>query len=263
MTVDALDTGLRTALAAVTAKGRLLVACDLDGTLAPIVDVPADAAAHPESLAALAALASLPDTTVALVSGRRLPELRDMTGLGPEVVLVGSHGAEHGEDLVLTPEAALLLEHVIRDVRFVTDGVHGVLVEEKAGGVAVHVRRATHIDAHRVLADVAAGPGSRPGVRTTHGKQVVELSVVDVDKGRALDRLRDQVRADAVVFLGDDTTDEHAFARLGPEDVGVKVGDGDTRARFRIRDTTDVTTVLGLLVAERTARITGQESAPG
>jgi trehalose-phosphatase len=258
-----LDHGLRAALAEVAAAGRLLVACDVDGTLAPIVDDPAAAAPRPDSLAALAGLARLPGTTVALVSGRRLAELRTMTGLGPPVVLVGSHGAEHGTDLELTPEAARLLEHVVRDVHWVTHGVHGVQVEVKAGSVAVHVRRATHLDAHRVVADTLAGPGARPGVRTTLGKKVVELSVVDVDKGRALDRLRDEARADAVVFLGDDTTDEHAFALLRPGDVGVKVGDGDSLARFRIGDTADVAAALELLLAERTASIPGHDDEPG
>ncbi len=254
MTEEGLDLHLRTALADLATTPRLLVACDVDGTLAPIVDDPATAVPRPDSLAALARLARLPGTTVALVSGRRLVELRAMTGLGPPVVLVGSHGAEHGTDLELTPEAALLLEHVVRDVHWVTHGVHGVQVEVKAGSVAVHVRRATHLDAHRVVADVVAGPGARPGVRTTLGKKVVELSVVDVDKGRALDRLRDEARADAVAFLGDDTTDEHAFALLRPGDVGVKVGDGDSLARFRVGDTADVAAVLELLLAERTAR---------
>jgi trehalose-phosphatase len=263
VTEEALDHHLRAALAAVAAAGRLLVACDVDGTLAPIVDDPAAATPRPDSLAALAALAERPGTTVALLSGRRLHELRAMTGLVPPVVLVGSHGAEHGADLELAPEAAVLLEHVVRDVHWATDGVHGVQLEVKAGSVAVHVRRATHLDAHRVVADVLGGPAARPGVRTTLGKEVVELSVVDVDKGHALDRLREEAHADAVVFLGDDTTDEHAFARLRPGDVGVKVGDGDTLARFRIADTAAVAAALQFLLAERSVRNPGRDDQPG
>lgn len=263
MTEATLDVGLREALTHAVAADHLLVASDVDGTLAPIVEVPSAALPLPESLAALAALAALPRTTVALVSGRRLDELRAMTRLGPPVLLVGSHGAEHDAPAALSPEAALLLEHVVRDVHWVTDGVHGVEVEAKPTSVAVHVRRATHLDAHRVVADVVAGPGSRPGVRTTHGKMVVELSVTDVDKGSALDRVRADTDADVVVFLGDDTTDEHAFARLRPGDVGVKVGDGETVARFRIGDTTDVTAVLRFLAEGRAARIPGRENGPG
>jgi len=253
MTEPPLEADLRAALAAVARVPRLLVASDVDGTLAPIVEDPAAAVAGPAALSALAALATLPDTSVALVSGRRLVDLREMTRLGTAVVLVGSHGAEHGEDLELTPGTALVLEQVLRDVRWITHGITGVQLENKPGGVAVHVRRATHVDAHRVVADIVEGPATRPGVHTTHGKAVVELSVVDADKGRALDRLRTESSADAVVFLGDDTTDEAAFERLGPGDVGVKIGDGESLARFRVDSTADATAVLELLLAERRA----------
>ena len=252
MTDDRLDAALLAALVAVAGVGTLLVACDVDGTISPIVDHPRDAVVDHAARAVLARLASLPSTPVALVSGRALIELTAMTDLGPTVLLVGSHGAEHGDYTAVTPTKALALEQVLRAVRAIADGVAGVLVEEKATGVAVHVRRADRADAARVTAEVVAGPSMLPGVRTTHGKEVVELSVVDADKGRALDRLREETGADAVVFLGDDVTDETAFARLTPADIGIKVGPGDTAARFRITTIDDVTTVLTTLAQART-----------
>jgi len=250
--VDDLDAGLREALAAVAAVGTLLVACDVDGTLAPIVDHPSDAVPDVDALKALTALAALPRTTVALVSGRPLLDLRTMTALGPEILLVGSHGAEHGDYVSVPPARALVLEQVLRDVRVIADGVPGVLLEEKATGVAVHVRNANREDAARVTSEVVAGPSSHPGVRTTHGKEVVELSVVDADKGRALDRLRADTGADAVVYAGDDVTDEWAFARLDAPDVSIKVGPGETGARFRVAATGSMLPLLRLLVDART-----------
>ena len=255
MTHDSLDPDLLAALDAAAGVRRLLVACDVDGTISPIVDHPGDAVADPEALATLASLATMPDTSVALVSGRALIELKAMTDLGPEVLLVGSHGAEHGDYAAVAPTRALALEQVLRDVRAIADGVPGVVVEEKATGVAVHVRRASRPDAARVTAEVVAGPSTRAGVRTTHGKEVVELSVVDADKGRALDRLREETAADAVVYAGDDVTDEAAFARLTAPDVGIKVGPGDTAARYRVDSTTAVTVLLAALAEARAAGV--------
>jgi trehalose 6-phosphate phosphatase len=255
MTGDGLEADLLAALATVAGARRLLVACDVDGTISPIVDRPGDAVVDPAALAALADLASQPDTSVALVSGRALVELKAMTRLGPPVLLVGSHGAEHGDYAAVAPTRALALEQVLREVRAIADGVPGVLVEEKATGVAVHVRLASRADAARVTAEVVDGPSTRAGVRTTHGKEVVELSVVDADKGRALDRLREQTGADAVVFAGDDVTDETAFARLTPSDVGIKVGPGDTAAAHRVGETASVTALLVVLAGARASRV--------
>src|SRR5256886_4905035 len=73
---------------------QLLVACDYDGTLAPIVEDPSDAKPLPEAVAAVRALAALPQTTVAVVSGRALRDLATLSRLPREVHLVGSHGSE-------------------------------------------------------------------------------------------------------------------------------------------------------------------------
>src|SRR3712207_7026086 len=67
----------------------------------------------------------------------------------------------------------------------------------------------------------------------SNGKEVIELSVITTHKGTALDTLRTQLSASAVVFVGDDVTDENAFAHLHGPDVGIKVGGGDTRAQDR------------------------------
>jgi trehalose-phosphatase len=73
---------------------------------------------------------------------------------------------------------------------------------------------------------------------------------VDVGKGAALRRMREAIRADAVLYVGDDVTDENGFAALDDEagDVTVKVGPGETGARHRVRDPEDVAAMLELLV---------------
>ena len=85
---------LEQALARLAREPHLLVACDYDGTLAPIVDVPGEARPRRESVAALRALAALSDTSVAVISGRSLHDLAALSRLPEEIHLVGSHGTE-------------------------------------------------------------------------------------------------------------------------------------------------------------------------
>jgi Trehalose-6-phosphatase len=102
-----------------------------------------------------------------------------------------------------------------------------------------------------VLDAVRTGPATRHGVEATPGKAVLDLAVLQVNKGLALDTLRDQAEADAVLFAGDDVTDETAFARLRPGDVGVKVGDGDSLAEHRVPGPPEVGALLQRLLAAR------------
>jgi trehalose-phosphatase len=86
-----------------------------------------------------------------------------------------------------------------------------------------------------------------PGVHVTRGKEVVEVAVTKASKGAAIGRLRDHLGAAAVLYLGDDVTDETVFELLGPHDVGVKVGDGQTAAGHRIADPAAVRDLLRAL----------------
>lgn len=69
------------------------------------------------------------------------------------------------------------------------------------------------------------------------GKKVVELRPDGLTKGTAVRRIADQHPDHVPVYLGDDVTDEDAFAALQDMDrnaVSVKVGPGDTRADARL-----------------------------
>src|SRR5690606_15929826 len=95
-----------------------------------------------------------------------------------------------------------------------------------------------------------------------HGKKVVELSVVSTNKGMALSKLRQRVGATAVLFLGDDVTDEDAFATLTGPDVGIKVGPGLTRAPYRIQGVMEVARVLAQVAELRAEWLAGSEAVP-
>ena len=245
-------TELHAALAELARVPTLLVALDFDGVLAPIVQDPDTSRPLPGSADAVRALADLPGTTVAMLSGRALADLRTVSGFAAPVRLVGSHGGEFDDGgLVLTPEQESLKQELVTAVRAVVDGEPGARLEAKPAGIVVHVRGADPPVAERVLDAVRTGPARLPGVEATEGKAVLEMAVVQVSKGSAIDTLRGQLGADAVLFVGDDVTDETGFARLGTGDIGIKVGDGDTAAGYRVGTPEDVTAVLEELLAAR------------
>ncbi|HNQ22835.1 MAG TPA: trehalose-phosphatase [Phycisphaerae bacterium] len=242
----------------------LLVASDFDGTIAPIVSNPEQAEADRESLVALKLLAGMPQTHVAIISGRALADLAARTADADELHLVGSHGSEFeaGFTTPLPAPANDLLERLLLDVAKIAESAPGSTVEVKPAALAFHYRNADERDALRALEAILSGPARRPGVHIRHGKKVIELSVVDTNKGLALRRIRQRLGASAVLFLGDDLTDEDAFATLAGPDVGVKVGTGESGAGFRIADTLAVAQVLARVAERRADWLAGSHAIP-
>jgi trehalose 6-phosphate phosphatase len=250
---------LRRALATIARTPRLLVASDYDGTIAPIVANPEKALPHPESVRALRALAGLTNTTAAVISGRALRDLAALSRLPVEVQLIGSHGSEFDVGFVhaIDNDAKVLLREIQGELTDIAAEHPGATVETKPASVALHVRNATPEVARSALNQVRHGAASWVGVQVTEGKAVIELSVVPTDKGVALDIVRRQENATAAVFFGDDVTDEKAFRRLTGPDVGIKVGEGDSAAQYRVTSTEDVSTALAYLLEERRTWLAG------
>ena len=259
-----LPADLRRALDDAAATPRLLVTSDFDGTLAPIVENPADARPLPSAAQALIELARLPSTEVALVSGRALAVLREYSGMPAAVHLVGSHGAEFDtggrerSDSGNVPGFALeideaLLARIGSELHAIAADKPGVTVESKPASVALHVRNASDADGQAALA-AARVVGHACGAEITAGKAVLEFAVISTDKGEALDILRAQNDATAVAFFGDDVTDEKAFRRMVGGDVGVKVGPGETLAGYRVDSPEDVAAALHYLLERRAER---------
>jgi trehalose 6-phosphate phosphatase len=252
------DAGLLAALRTLAQTPRLLVALDFDGTLAPLVQRAEDARALPGSAAALYALAALPGTTTALLSGRALDSLRVVAALPAATMMVGSHGAETwlGPDavpLTLTAEQEERRARAIDVVERIVAAHSGTRIEFKPAGVVLHTRTAADDVAEAAVTAARAGLASIDDLRVTDGKRVLEISVLSADKGQGLAVLREAAGATAVLFAGDDVTDEHALETLQPGDVGIRVGAGDTAAQFRVDTPEDFAEVLQELVELRTA----------
>ncbi|GAB6901090.1 trehalose-phosphatase [Kineosporia succinea] len=252
-----LSLGLVTALEGFAMHPSLLIALDFDGVISPIVPDPDAARPLPRALQHLNELSKMPGVRVALVSGRRLDDLERVATPPARALLVGSHGAEFrdplGDSSVTAPLDAAskeLLAKATAEMEAISARHPGTHVEVKPTGVVLHTRRAERPVAAQATQEALDGVATWTGIHLTHGKEVVELSVVSVTKGTALRRLRSVTGADAVLYAGDDVTDERAFAVLRSEagDVSVRVGSGETRADHRLGSPHEVATMLGLLV---------------
>ncbi len=250
--------GLAGAIAALAAQRRVLVASDFDGVLAPFVMDPMAARPLPGTLDDLRALAALPRTSSAVVSGRDLDTLTALTGLeDSDVVRIGSHGAE--SSLAADPHAAdhldagqrATLDSLTRELTVVTSAHPGSRIEHKPSAVVLHTRGLHDDDASAAEAAALEVAGRHTGITVLHGKHVVEVSVVAADKGTALMALKQRLGATGVAYLGDDVTDEHAFVVMGAGDVSVKVGTGATAARHRVAGPEQAAEVLHALLAAR------------
>jgi trehalose 6-phosphate phosphatase len=251
---------LLAAVRRVAGTEELLVAMDFDGTMAPLVDHAADSRALPRSAAAFAALAELPRTTTALISGRALDSLRAVASPPEKTLLIGSHGAEiwmgpGSAELQLDDSQRELLADVRRILDEIVHVAPGTLLEDKPAGVVLHTRLAADDVAEDAVTAAKAALQDRPGVFLKTGNRVLETSVVHASKGDGVAFLRQATGATAVVFAGDDTTDEDALRSLVTGDLGVKVGLDFTQAEFRVEALTHVSELLETLLRERTKAV--------
>lgn len=231
---------------------RLLVATDFDGTLAPICARPEDVKLPAEAHAALAALAAHPGVRVAVLSGRNLADLISRTDL-PRAVHAGNHGLEiqgGGMDYVQPQALAArpVLDAAVLFLRETLQGLPGIFIEDKGLTLSMHYRLADPADIPHVETAAVACAARFPTLKRHRGKMVVEFRPdVPWDKGYALKRLLKGLGlpAAAALYMGDDTTDEDAFAALNGLGTSFHVGQNpQTRARFQLRDTDDTAEFL-------------------
>lgn len=245
---------LSDALARFAGLRRILIASDFDGTLAdhgPDLDA---ATPVPGAEQALNDLSRLSNVTVMLVSGRRLDDLIPrFPALAGDVVTVGEHGAEWpGRDPVAHP----LVDVLAAGLTEIASGVEGAVVERKLFGVALRHRAVEEGRGDQLLEEASiflreTSTGVDPAPRVEFGRGVVDVSLLSTTKADAVDSVKAQVGADAVLYFGDDVSDESVFERMGSADVGVKVGIAQSSAAFRVGEPRAVVEALEQLISIR------------
>lgn len=236
-------------LLAQCAWARLLVALDFDGTLSPIVPDRDAAVMRWQTQELLRRVARAYPTVV--ISGRSRGDVAKRLGDAAVHSIVGNHGIEPGVDLAgfeaRTREAREHLAPRLADLS-------GVDIEDKRYSLAVHYRKSRTKRAHllAILKAVGAVPG--PPLRAIHGKLVVNVLPGGAPtKGDAVLRLRDEIRADVALYVGDDATDEDVFALRQPGRlVTIKVGPTrKSSAIYHLRNQGEIDPLLQRLVELR------------
>ena len=242
---------------------HLFLGLDYDGTLAPFSVDPMQARPLPGALELIRDLAADDRTHVAIISGRPVAEVLALLD-NPPVTVIGSHGFEYcpvgGDCVVRQPSAAQtrgLLE--VRTSLLARNYAHKI--EIKVASVALHTRGLDPTLALAMEEEVGGEWAARAadfGLECRRFNGGVEIRCAGRDKGTALlELLGHQPTGVLPVYLGDDDTDEDAFAVLRGSGVGIKIGDDrwPTAARGFLPDCRAVVEFLRAWAAHtRTAR---------
>jgi trehalose 6-phosphate phosphatase len=223
---------------------------DIDGTLAPLVAQPDQAAVPHRTAALLAALCRV--RPVAVITGRSAADGVRLLGFTPRI-LFGNHGAErHGRPADPRLRSALdahriqLLEHAAGL------DAHRIEVEDKGASIALHYRRAPDVAAALQWLDGVIARVQSPGC-VELGHAVVNLTAPHApDKGDALAEAMSECGVAHALHIGDDTNDEPAFAKLRPPSMGIRVGSdaAATCADHVLPQQSQIDALLQLLLAD-------------
>ncbi|KWX02976.1 Trehalose-6-phosphate phosphatase [Carbonactinospora thermoautotrophica] len=222
---------------------RAVIALDFDGTLAPIVEDPTQARAHPGAVPALTRLAPRVDSIV-VITGRPAATAVEYGGFAgvPGLVVLGHYGRERWEAAtgqVVSPDAGpgvAAVRAALPGVLRAAGAPEGTWIEDKGSSLAVHTRRAADPEgALALLAEPLATLAAQHGLVVEPGRMVLELRPPGVDKGAALTAYVRERKAGCVLFAGDDLGDLAAYAAvdaLRAEGVpGLKVCSGSAEVR--------------------------------
>ena len=223
---------------------RSALLLDVDGTLAPIVVDPEDAAV-PEATRKLLEALERRYALVACISGRQALAARRIVGLD-SITYIGNHGLEllapGAAEPVTHPALAPLADAVGAFARNAYDGeleALGVRLEDKEAIWSLHWRGAPDEEAVRKALLPVAAEADRQGLVPHWGRKILEIRPpVAADKGTAVDAALSGQPVARALYAGDDTTDLDAFrsfARSSPRDGSTPSASASARPRGRRR----------------------------
>ncbi|WP_395749951.1 trehalose-phosphatase [Prosthecobacter sp.] len=237
---------------------HIMIGCDFDGTLAPLVSHADDACMAERTRAAVQRLIAKPGVMFALISGRSIADLQQKASVDG-ALYAGNHGLEIAYEGVTTvapgtAEAGPALRAVLEQLAPAMARIPGVWIEDKTCSASIHFRLAAD-DAHAEVEErVRAALREVAALRLRPAKRIWEIRpATEWDKGKALRWFmeRCEIPTRAAAFLGDDITDLDAFREL-PDGWTFLVGDEvKCDARAWLRDPEDTAELLEWMAGVR------------
>jgi trehalose 6-phosphate phosphatase len=231
-------------------SSSVLLFLDYDGTVVPIRKEPSLALLSTERKSVIRTLSRIPWLFAGIISGRPLKEVRKLVG-DEKLFYAGNHGFEilFKEKVWIHPELMSVgysLIKVSSELKSATQGIKGILIEDKQATVSVHYRKVTSQSPGSILKTVLKVVEPYPDLfEVTRGKKVYEIRpCIDWDKGKAVVKISqffDFKPEPLKIYIGDDVTDEDAFGVLGKDDISIRVGyKKGSKAQYFCRGSTDV-----------------------
>jgi len=221
-------------------KEKRCILLDYDGTLAPYKKLPSLAVPEAGLLELLKELSDDSRNEVVIISGRDADTLGKWMGNLP-LTLVAEHGAcirYHGQDWEQQVSVSPEWKEEIRPLMelFVSRCV-GSFIEEKKNTLAWHYRN-THPDLgfirSRELRNSLLQLITNTPLQVIDGNKVLEVRLIGIDKGATAQKLMMHFNPDFTLCIGDDATDEDMFRALRDNGYTIKVGSGNTAAKYTL-----------------------------
>jgi len=232
------------------ADANVLLAFDYDGTLVPIASTPSAPRMRDTTRQLLTRAAQLYPCVI--ISGRALDDLSKRLEGVPVWYLFGNHGLEPPPPGVVSPTPAR--EWAAQLQRLLPDDP-GILIEDKRYSLTIHYRNAR--DKRRAVEAIDRVVAELPDARALGGAEAFSLLPLGTcNKGMALQQACRWLACDSAIYVGDDATDEDAFASPYPEKLlTIRVGAApESGARYHVSSQDEIDTLLQVLVDIRTRR---------
>jgi trehalose 6-phosphate synthase/phosphatase len=215
---------------------------DYDGTLADLQNQPQEAIPDSGFVELIDMLNTQSQLEIFMITGRTRHEMDNwFDALGLNMVAEDGFYVKYKGDGQWSQIDALAdlswKEQLHGALLHYTDMTPGSMIEEKSASLVWHYRQVEHDfgtwKAHQLISELRESLSNMP-VTINHGGKRVEVTSMLINKGMALQQIRGNVPFDHVLCAGDDITDETMFRAATDQDLSIKIGPGETAARFRV-----------------------------